>query len=102
MVDFNLENSVGKTLKPFTSSSFMTGTGLKKWSPANNCGRVVAIDMCFIDSDEVLLANSALLCNKHTKTLLLLLLHNNATASDISSYHSRLVKCQLVTNKYNN
>ena len=36
-----------------TSTSFINGTGLKKWSPTNCFGRAVAIDSSVIVSDEV-------------------------------------------------
>ena len=36
-----------------TSTSFMTGTGLKKWRPAKRSGRFVAADISVIVSDEV-------------------------------------------------
>src|SRR6266478_5571489 len=39
-----------------TSTSFITGTGLKKCSPTNRCGRFVAVAISVIVSDEVLLA----------------------------------------------
>src|SRR6266542_2419027 len=37
-----------------TSTSFITGTGLKKWSPANRSGRLVAADISVIVSEDVL------------------------------------------------
>ncbi len=36
-----------------TSTSFMTGTGLKKWRPAKRSARWVAADISVIVSDEV-------------------------------------------------
>ena len=39
-----------------TSTSFITGTGLKKCSPTKRCGRFVAVASSVIVSDEVLLA----------------------------------------------
>ena len=36
-----------------TSTSFMTGTGLKKWSPAKRSARCVAADISVIVSDDV-------------------------------------------------
>ena len=42
-----------------TSTSFMIGTGLKKWRPTKFCGRFVAAAMSPIESDEVLLEKTA-------------------------------------------
>lgn len=42
--------------KPLTSTSFIMGTGLKKWSPANRSCLVVALAMLVICNEEVLLA----------------------------------------------
>src|SRR5580704_4274051 len=39
-----------------TSTSFITGTGLKKCKPTNRCCRLVAAEISVIVSDEVLLA----------------------------------------------
>src|SRR5260370_1296695 len=39
-----------------TSTSFITGTGLKKCSPTNRCGRFVAAEISVIASEDVLLA----------------------------------------------
>ena len=39
-----------------TSTSFITGTGLKKCSPTKRCGRLVAVAISVIVSEEVLLA----------------------------------------------
>ena len=39
-----------------TSTSFITGTGLKKCSPTNRCGRLVEAAISVTVSDEVLLA----------------------------------------------
>jgi hypothetical protein len=36
-----------------TSTSFMTGTGLKKWSPAKRSARFVAADISVIVSEDV-------------------------------------------------
>lgn len=41
---------------PLTSTSFIKGTGLKKWSPANRSCLVVALAMLVICKEEVLLA----------------------------------------------
>lgn len=41
---------------PLTSTSFIMGTGLKKWSPANRSCLVVALAMLVICKEEVLLA----------------------------------------------
>ena len=41
-----------------TSTSFMTGTGLKKWSPMNRSGRRVAAASSVMQSDDVLLART--------------------------------------------
>lgn len=43
--------------KTLTSTSFIIGTGLKKWRPPNRSCRVVAFAICVICKDEVLLAN---------------------------------------------
>lgn len=40
-----------------TSSNFITGTGLKKWSPQNLSGRLVAEAISEIGNEEVLLEN---------------------------------------------
>lgn len=44
------------TQHPLTSTSFIKGTGLKKWSPANRSCLVVALAMLVICREEVLLA----------------------------------------------
>src|SRR2546429_658082 len=42
-----------------TSTSFITGTGLKKCKPTNRCGRFVTVAISVIVSEEVLLAKTA-------------------------------------------
>jgi hypothetical protein len=39
-----------------TSTSFITGTGLKKCSPTKRCCRFVAVEISVMVSEEVLLA----------------------------------------------
>ena len=39
-----------------TSTSFITGTGLKKCRPTKRCGRLVAVAISVMVSEEVLLA----------------------------------------------
>lgn len=46
---------------PLTSTSFIKGTGLKKWSPANRSCLVVAFAMLVICKEEVLLAKTVCL-----------------------------------------
>ena len=48
--------SCSVTTVRMTSTSFMTGAGLKKCSPTTLPGRLVATAISVIDSDEVLLA----------------------------------------------
>lgn len=43
--------------KTLTSTSFIIGTGLKKWRPPNRSCLVVELANCVICKDEVLLAN---------------------------------------------
>ncbi len=47
------------TMVRTTSTSFITGTGLKKWRPTNWSGRLVNMAIWVMVSDEVLLAKMA-------------------------------------------
>lgn len=51
-----LASETQRTRRPLTSTSFIMGTGLKKWRPANRSCLVVALAMLVICRDEVLLA----------------------------------------------
>lgn len=59
-VDVVSEISFGSFLPPsssFTSTSFIMGTGLKKWRPPNLSNLLVALAMSVMGSEDVLLAN---------------------------------------------
>lgn len=62
-----LESEMRRTRCPLTSTSFIMGTGLKKWRPANRSCLVVALAMLVICKEEVLLAKIVCLWRQKKK-----------------------------------
>ena len=55
------------TIRLQTSTSFMTGTGLKKWRPPNLSFLLVTLAISVMGREEVLLANTVVLHIERTK-----------------------------------
>ena len=53
-------HTAGEVLSPaMTSTTFISGTGLKKWNPAKRCGTRNPAAIAVTDRDDVLVANTA-------------------------------------------